>query len=197
VALQQPLRLVAAVGKNFARPFLSWTRTRKTGELPISRWQFQTKFPQFVVSGASSKAVFRYWEEGTLPRTHARAARALRAYQFHIGFTPGLVLLTCLVLGLVAAAGVGPARHAGQRAACLLWVATGVGLLLVADTYQFSWRYQLPALVTLPPAAALALSALTRARRVTGPEQLSGKEARAPGADAEGPGPAAAPPVHL
>jgi hypothetical protein len=34
-------------------------------------------------------------------------------------------------------------------------------LLLAAAVYQFAWRYQLPALVTIPPAAALGLSALT------------------------------------
>jgi hypothetical protein len=53
--------------------------------------------------------------------------------------------------------------------ACLLWLAAGLGLLLAADLYQFSWRYQLPALVTIPPAAALALSALTSPRAVREP----------------------------
>jgi hypothetical protein len=52
--------------------------------------------------------------------------------------------------------------------ACLLFWVTGVVLLLAADITQFSWRYQLPGLVTLPPAAvagATALLAWSRARR--------------------------------
>jgi hypothetical protein len=33
-------------------------------------------------------------------------------------------------------------------------------VLLVSDAFELSWRYQLPAPITLPPAAALALTAL-------------------------------------
>jgi len=43
-----------------------------------------------------------------------------------------------------------------------------VAVLLGADLYEFSWRYQLPALVTLPVAAAFGVTALAgffRARR--------------------------------
>ena len=39
--------------------------------------------------------------------------------------------------------------------ACLLFTATAVVVLLVPDVLEFSWRYQLPALITLPPAGAL------------------------------------------
>jgi hypothetical protein len=42
-------------------------------------------------------------------------------------------------------------------------------VLLVSDLFEFSWRYQLPALVTLPPAAAAALAALLRAVRRPAP----------------------------
>ena len=37
-----------------------------------------------------------------------------------------------------------------------------VAVLLGADLYEFSWRYQLPALVTLPIAGALGATALAR-----------------------------------
>jgi len=45
-----------------------------------------------------------------------------------------------------------------------------VAVLLGADLYEFSWRYQLPALVTLPVAGAFGVTALVgffqaRARR--------------------------------
>ena len=76
-------------------------------------------------------------------------------------YTPGPLLLGCLVLGLVAAFGMGGARESGLRAMCFLLVATGAGLLLVpAATAEFVWRYSLPALTLLPAAAALAYTAL-------------------------------------
>jgi len=51
--------------------------------------------------------------------------------------------------------------------ACLLFLLTGAALLLVSDVFEFSWRYQLPALITLPPAGALGLTAI--AGRYLGP----------------------------
>ena len=38
-------------------------------------------------------------------------------------------------------------------------------MLLGADLYEFSWRYQLPALVTLPIAGALGATAIARQLR--------------------------------
>ena len=38
---------------------------------------------------------------------------------------------------------------------------SAVVLLLSSDAYEFSWRYQLPAVVMLPVAGALGLTALT------------------------------------
>ena len=61
-----------------------------------------------------------------------------------------------------------PAHVRPLALACLLFWVTGVVLLLAADITQFSWRYQLPGLVTLPPAAAAGATALlawSRARR--------------------------------
>jgi hypothetical protein len=87
-------------------------------------------------------------------------ALLLREYQLTVGYTPGPVLLAALVIGVAGAAGLGRARRSGQRSACLLWVVVGAGLLLSADVYLFTWRYQLPALVTLPPAGALGVTAL-------------------------------------
>ena len=41
-------------------------------------------------------------------------------------------------------------------------------MLLGADLYEFSWRYQLPALVTLPIAGALGATAIARQLRSRG-----------------------------
>jgi hypothetical protein len=37
--------------------------------------------------------------------------------------------------------------------------------MLGADLYEFSWRYQLPALITLPIAGALGATAIVQHRR--------------------------------
>jgi hypothetical protein len=71
------------------------------------------------------------------------------------------VLGIAFIAGLVAAAGIGRARRSGLRAACLLPALCGLSVLLAADLFHFSWRYQLPALVLAPLAGALALTALT------------------------------------
>jgi hypothetical protein len=129
--------------------------------LPVQRWQFQTVFPLYFTQ--PSLLVFHQWE-GHGPVINRPLARLLRGYQLSLGYTPGPVLGACAVLALVAGLGIGRARRSGQQLACLLWLGAGLGLLLAADLYQFSWRYQLPALVTIPPAAALALSALMSPR---------------------------------
>ena len=51
-----------------------------------------------------------------------------------------------------------PRASRQQALACLLFFAAGVSLILVSDLFVFSWRYQLPALVTLVPAGALGIS---------------------------------------
>ena len=162
--LQQPLPVARAVAGSVARPFLSWSRNHKPGELPVARWQFQTVFPLYFTH--QSLSLFHQYA-GHRPVINRPLARILRFYQLYLGYTPGPVLLACAILALVAGVGVGRARHSGQQLACLLWLGTGLGLLLAAALYQFSWRYQLPALVTIPPAAALALSALTSPGRDT------------------------------
>jgi len=107
-------------------------------------------------------------------------ASFLRSYQLNGGYTPGPFLLVCTVLGVLGAllavvlqvrsvrgpAGVPRAARARQLAlACLLFTATAVVLLLAQDLVEFSWRYQLPAVITLPPAAILGISALLALRR--------------------------------
>ena len=47
--------------------------------------------------------------------------------------------------------------------ACFLFFATAIAVLLTSDLFEFSWRYQLPALVTLPPAGALGIAVILAA----------------------------------
>ena len=94
------------------------------------------------------------------------------------------VLAAGLLAGLVAAAGLGRARRSGLRSAAFLFSAVAVAVLLApVAVNEFVWRYQLPQLVLLAPAAAIAVTALTR------PKDKSG----APAADTSPDGHAAPP----
>ena len=46
--------------------------------------------------------------------------------------------------------------------ASLLCFTSAAAVLLVSDLFEFSWRYQLPALVTLVPAGALGVAVILR-----------------------------------
>ena len=64
--------------------------------------------------------------------------------------------------GSSAALGVGRARRSGLRTAAFLFTFTALAVYLPSVAVsQFTWRYQLPLLVLLPPAGALGLAALT------------------------------------
>jgi hypothetical protein len=53
--------------------------------------------------------------------------------------------------------------------ACLLVFGAAAAVLLASDAFEFSWRYQLPALVTLPPAGALGIALVIAALRRKSP----------------------------
>jgi hypothetical protein len=56
----------------------------------------------------------------------------------------------------------------GMALACCSFFVTGAVILLASDVPEFSWRYQLPAIVTLPPAGALGIAVIlawARSRR--------------------------------
>ena len=100
-------------------------------------------------------------------------AAFLRGYQLHGGYTPGPLLAFAALAGLAGsvialAAGLATARGRSILSprrrelalACLLVFGSAAAVLLASDLFEFSWRYQLPALVTLPPAGALGLALL-------------------------------------
>jgi hypothetical protein len=153
VIRQQPLDVGRAVltdmGKNF------WpTRAQFDGDVDVGRWQFQEVYPRFG-NYLDTLAAF-----DTGPRVNQPLARWLRGYQLSVGYTPGTVLGLALVVGLAAGLGVGRARHSPLRPACLLWTVAGAVVMLLPAAYEFSWRYMLPGLVTLPVAGGLGLTAL-------------------------------------
>ena len=172
VLTQQTGRVLAAYGRDVVKLF-ALTRTTSPGDTPISRWQFQTGFPYFPPW--SSPAVVRAEIAqfgGGHPAVWAPASSFLRSYQLSGGFTPGPLLAVCAVAGLVGSAAL-LRRRLDRRArqlalGCLLCFGSAVLVLAVSDLFEFSWRYQLPALVTLVPAGALGIGvliALAQARR--------------------------------
>ena len=176
VLAQQPMRVAGDIAKDSVKIF-ALTRDTAEGDTPISRWQFQTSYPlykpgitKYGPNGASN--VFAAAGGGGKARVNMTAATVLRDYQLHGGYTPGPVFLLALLAGLAGIFTFRRRRDAGLALACLLITGTAAAVLLGADLYEFSWRYQLPALVTLPIAGAFGVTALARhiqARRKTPP----------------------------
>jgi hypothetical protein len=175
VLTQQPLRVLHAYLRDVVRPF-ALTRDGSPGVTAISRWQFQTSYPYFSPHASRQvvdSSVDRFG--GGRPAVWGPGATFLRVYQLHGGYTPGPLFALCVLAGLIGSASLllrGRAIRAAREPAlaCLLMFASGVALLLVSDVFEFSWRYLLPALVTLVPAGALGIAVVIRAaqaRQVT------------------------------
>ena len=171
VLTQQPLRLIRAYGRDVVKLF-ALTRDTSPGDTPISRWQFQTSFPYFpphASVGVIDTAVGRYG--GGTPAVWRPVATFLRAYQLDGGYTPGPLLLLVTVAGAAGSLTLARRRwraDPGTRQlalACLLFTVSGAAVLLVSDLFEFSWRYQLPVLVTLVPGGVLGLAVLVRLAR--------------------------------
>jgi hypothetical protein len=165
VIRQQPLRVIGDITHDAVKLF-ALTRDGLPGDTPIARWQFQDSYPYYppgiTATGATSANVIFALSGGGSTHVNKPLASALRSYQLNGGYTPGPIFLVCLLAGL---AGIVAYRRLGEsRLACACFLTTGSGivLLLGADLYEFSWRYQLPALITLPIGGALGGTAVVR-----------------------------------
>jgi hypothetical protein len=106
---------------------------------------------------------------GRTARVNRPIAGFLRGYQLHGGYTPGPLLALFFLTGLAGSLLL-LARRLDDRTrqlalSCLLFTAVAVTVLLPPDVYEFSWRYELPAVVTLVPAGLLGLWALRSFRK--------------------------------
>jgi hypothetical protein len=183
---QQPDRVAAAIARDSVRLF-ALTRDPVESVTPISRWQFQATYPtdppwvnlgrgNVIVVGVQTQAFTPFSFHRLNPAYGGRAqvdrpvAAFLHSYQLSGGYTPGPLLALFTLMGVAGSAMALLRRDRGFRGrglalACLLFTATAWVVLLVPDVLEYSWRYQLPALVTLPPAGVLGFGALLSGRR--------------------------------
>ena len=158
----QPLTYARTVAADSLMTF-SPTKHDRQGEFRVGQWQFQLQLPiAELQSGWRVDPPKRHPHgiaEGTINRD---LASFLRNYQ-RFSYVPGPLLAACLLVALAGAIGIGRARHAGLRGPTAIFLALGVVLCVgsVAST-MFAWRYQLPQLILLPPAAALAIESYLR-----------------------------------
>ena len=173
VIKQQPMRVIGDITRDSIKIF-ALTRNTVEGDTPIKRWQFQNTYPTFppgiTVKGPKSATnLFAEAGGGGSARVRRPLAVGLRYYQLHGGYTPGPLFLLALLAGIAGIFTFGRRRDPGNLSlACLLLTGSAVAVLLGADLYEFSWRYQLPALVTLPIAGALGATAIARQLRSRG-----------------------------
>lgn len=177
VEKQQALRLAGAVLRDAVKLF-ALTKGTSPGDTPLTRWQFHGYFPTF------GKYVFiqNNWLYVTLPQTAPRRmstgfgvdgppsvdvpiARFLRSYQTNGGYTPGPLFALCVLTGLIGSVLLVFRRRISEQMrvislGAICFFATAIFVTGMSDAFEFSWRYQLPALVTLPPAGAFGLAAI-------------------------------------
>jgi hypothetical protein len=177
---QQPVRVGLAILRDSVRLF-ALTRTQVSSVTPISRWQFQTTYPVYpnwitlgphhtIVVGLQHKAFGPFYFKPLKPafggpaQVNHGAAAFLRSYQLDGGYTPGPMFLLATLAGVAGALLVVRRRRdtpfRGPALACLLFTASAIIVLGASDVFEFSWRYQLPAVVTLIPGGALGITAL-------------------------------------
>jgi hypothetical protein len=199
VERQQPLRVASGILHDSLKLF-AVSRLTSPGDTPIVRWQFQRHYPTVQYGPWIAVRNNKIWLDlgslespnfavlnpayGGAPQVDKPIAAFLRYIQLHGLYTPGPLFALSLITGLLGSvlAFMRRPRYAAARPAalaCLLFCATGVFVLGVSDLFEFTWRYEIPALVTLPPAGALGIGALVLAirkpREAAAPEAVSGR----------------------
>ncbi|HEY1003721.1 MAG TPA: hypothetical protein VGD83_29180 [Streptosporangiaceae bacterium] len=153
---QQPLRVAASVARDSVR-LLAPVRDGDPQVTPIARWQFQDVYPVYPwrYSMAFLTGLAHAHGSGGDPVAVQPAASFLRTYQLGGGYTPGPLYAVFGVAGVAGAL----RRRTELRVPCLLVTLAAVVLLVGSDAFEFSWRYQLPAVVLLPLAGMLGVTA--------------------------------------
>jgi hypothetical protein len=149
-------------------------RWQNADHVDMTRWVFPP--PHFHTYGHGYHVTFAntgFNNSRIKAKPNAALMGPLRTYQ-SIFYTPGPLLLACLVGALVIALGLARKRTGRRDArwAALVLAVSAVLVILSSSVFaQFSYRYGLPLLVLLPPAGAVAadigLDAIRARRRVT------------------------------
>jgi hypothetical protein len=180
---QQPLRILKAFGTDVIKLF-AVSRVTSPGDTPISRWQFQSTYPRYLptinidsqhqivlglrLAAANGPLLYKKLDPswGGATQVWTPGAKFLRSYQLGGGYTPGPFFLFCTIIGLAGSLVLLRRRASEARRqltlACMLFFVSAVSVLLMSDLFEYSWRYELPAIVTLPPAGMLGLAVLIR-----------------------------------
>ena len=190
VLRQQPLTIPQSVLRDAVRLF-ALTRDGAPNITQISRWQFQPDYPTFP-PGVTLHFVARQAQQygGGTPVADKPLASFLRAYQLDGGYTPGPLLAVMTAAGTLGSLFVLSWRKPRRRrsdsgaddgrplaVAAMLATLAAVAVVLGSDVYEFSWRYQLPALVIVPVAGSFGYVVIARrvrqrlARRRSGSRQ--------------------------
>ncbi|HYS33761.1 MAG TPA: hypothetical protein VEM58_16010 [Streptosporangiaceae bacterium] len=211
VERQQPLRVISGIlhdsVKLFAvsrrtspgdTPIVRWQFQRHFPTVQYGPWISVRNNAIWLDLGSLESSTLQELNPayGGAPQVDRPIAAFLRSYQVRGGYTPGPLFALSLVAGLAgsvlafgrrrrgAAARPGAARVAAARQAaiaCLFFFTTGVFVLGVSDLFEFTWRYEIPAIVTLPPAGALGIGALIiAARKPRDPVAADAVSGRAP-----------------
>ena len=129
VAKQQPLNVLASIGKDTLKLFAPG-RVTSTGDPSLTRWQFQTYYPQYPPYIVISRGAFvfgTYNHEGVEQQIGTGAqfrggnpsvvrplASFLRGYQMHGGYTPGPLYAFAILAGLAGSLSrAAPPGHPG------------------------------------------------------------------------------------
>jgi hypothetical protein len=128
-----------------------------------------------IVVGVQKKAFGKFHASrlrlsyGRTAQVNRSVARFLRGYQLQGGYTPGPLLLLFTLTGLAGSLLLLFRRLTDRTRqlalGCLLFTATAAVVLLSPDAYEFSRRYELPAVVTLVPAGVLGIWAIVSMRK--------------------------------
>jgi hypothetical protein len=188
----QPIDLVRSIVTDAAQ-VLRWNHDNVNPDAPTERWRFQARYPVYPVA-VTEATLYRVGQVygGGPPRIVPIAAALLREYQVRLGFTPGPLLAVALLLALAAVLGAGRYRGAPARLVTAAYLGGGALVLVGADAFEFTWRYQLPGLIFIPAAGALGVATLCwRPAPATFPEpadaRVVGAFRRAYGVPAFGP----------
>ena len=164
----QPGSYVRTVLRDFWLGLSSWQRVDRYDYDTAYKWSFSSRV-DYQPSETMAQAYGAHG--GEQPRTRHPLGDWLATYGDHV-YVRGPLLLVMALLGIAGLIVGSSTPLSASRALVFLTGSVALGMLLVpVATAEFVWRYQLPALVLLPMAAALGwtrVRAAVRSRREIG-----------------------------